>query len=188
MAGCSPPGTAVARLKRNISPQSWSAAFTASVKLGALAGLTSVILVLMLGQTRIFYAMAGDKLLPWFHATHPRFQTPHVATVVTAVFVAVCAGLFPMALVGELVSIGTLLAFVIVCLGVPILRKTDPHVPRPFRVRAPWIIGPLGAAACLFVMIGLPPDTWLRLIIWLIIGFVVYFSYSRKHSRFRVSG
>jgi basic amino acid/polyamine antiporter, APA family len=160
-------------------------AFTSSVKLGALAGLTSVILVLMLGQTRIFYAMSRDRLLPWFHATHPRFRTPHVATVVTAGFVSLAAGVLPMALVGELVSIGTLLAFVIVCVAVPILRRTDPQVPRPFRVRLPWLVGPLGAAACLFVMIGLPPDTWLRLIVWLAVGFVVYFSYSRKHSRFR---
>jgi basic amino acid/polyamine antiporter, APA family len=159
--------------------------FTSSVKLGALAGLTSVILVLMLGQTRIFYAMGGDNLLPWFHRTHPKYQTPHIATVVTASFVALAAGLCPMALVGELVSIGTLLAFVIVCIAVPTLRVTNPDVPRPFRVKLPWLVGPLGAAACLFVMIGLPPDTWLRLVVWLLIGFAVYFSYSKKHSRFR---
>lgn len=87
-----------------------------------------------------------------------------------------------MALVGELVSIGTLLAFVIVCAAVPILRRTDPDVPRTFRVRAPWLVGSLGAAACLFVMIGLPPDTWVRLFVWLAIGFAVYFGYSRHHS------
>lgn len=166
---------------RHFSPEA-AAAFTASVKLGALAGLSSVILVLMLGQTRIFYAMSGDGLLPWFHRTHARYHTPHVATAVTAGFVCVAGGLFPMALVGELVSIGTLLAFLIVCLAVPILRRRSPEVARPFRVWAPWLVGPLGAAACLFVMIGLPPDTWLRLIVWLIIGFVVYFTYGRKHS------
>lgn len=169
---------------REMSPEA-AQAFTSSVKFGALAGLTSVILVLMLGQTRIFYAMSGDRLLPWFHATHPRYHTPHIATVVTMFFVAAAAGVLPMALVGELVSIGTLLAFVIVCLAVPVLRERDPDVHRPFRVKAPWLVGPLGAAACLFVMIGLPPDTWMRLIIWLIIGFVVYFTYSRKHSRFQ---
>jgi len=158
------------------------AAFTASVKLGALAGLTSVILVLMLGQTRIFYAMSTDGLLPWFRKTHPRFQSPHIATVVTASFVALAGGFLPMALVGELVSIGTLLAFVIVCAAVPILRRTDPDVPRAFRVRAPWLVGSLGAAACLFVMIGLPPDTWVRLFVWLAVGFGVYFGYSRHHS------
>jgi len=169
---------------RNMSP-GMTRAFTSSVKLGALAGLTSVILVLMLGQTRIFYAMSRDRLLPWFDATHRHFHTPHVATIVTAGFVSVAAGILPMALVGELVSIGTLLAFLIVCAAVPILRKTDPDVPRPFRVRLPWLVGPLGAAACLFVMVGLPPDTWLRLIVWLMLGFVVYFAYSRKHSRFQ---
>jgi APA family basic amino acid/polyamine antiporter len=158
------------------------AAFTASVKLGALAGLTSVILVLMLGQTRIFYAMSKDGLLPWFRQTHPRFHSPHIATVVTAAFVALAGGFLPMALVGELVSIGTLLAFVIVCLAVPVLRRTDPDVPRPFKVKAPWLVGILGAAACLFVMIGLPPDTWLRLFVWLAVGFGVYFGYGRHHS------
>ncbi|MFO0694462.1 MAG: amino acid permease [Polyangiales bacterium] len=157
--------------------------FTASVKIGAIAGLTSVILVLMLGQTRIFYAMARDGLLPWFDRTHPRFHTPHVATVVTAVFVAICGGLMPMSLVGELVSIGTLLAFMLVCIGVPVLRVTNPDAPRAFKVRAPFLVGPLGAAACLGVMSNLPPDTWLRLAVWLVIGFGVYFLYSQHHSK-----
>jgi APA family basic amino acid/polyamine antiporter len=159
--------------------------FTAAIKLGALSGLTSVILVMMLGQTRVFYAMASDGLLPWFQKTHPRFHTPHVATVVTGVFVAICGGCMPMALVGELVSIGTLLAFVLVCLGVPILRRTNPNTKRPFQVRAPWVIGLLGAGACLFVMGGLPLDTWARLVVWLVIGFAIYFGYSRKHSLLR---
>ncbi|WP_075097414.1 APC family permease [Sandaracinus amylolyticus] len=156
--------------------------FSAVIKLGALAGLTSVILVMMLGQTRVFYAMAGDGLLPWFHETHRKFHTPHVATVLTGVFVAIAGGSMPMHLVGELVSIGTLLAFVLVCLGVPILRRTNPNTPRPFKVPAPWLIGGLGAASCLFVMIGLPPDTWLRLIVWLALGFAIYFTYGRKNS------
>src|SRR5204862_1741091 len=111
--------------------------FTTLVKLGALAGLTSVILVMMLGQTRVFYAMAKDGLLPWFDLTHPKFRTPHKATVVTGVFVAIAGGCMPMHLVGELVSIGTLLAFVLVCLGVPLLRRSQPDQPRPFKVRAP---------------------------------------------------
>jgi APA family basic amino acid/polyamine antiporter len=159
--------------------------FTFFIKLGALAGLTSVILVMMLGQTRVFYAMAKDGLLPWFDRTHPRFQTPHAATVVTGVFVAIAGGCMPMHLVGELVSIGTLLAFTLVCIGVPLLRRSNPDQPRPFKVSHPWPIGVVGALACLYVMSGLPPDTWLRLVIWLVIGFVVYFTYGKKHSHLR---
>ncbi len=155
------------------------------MKLGALAGLTSVILVLMLGQTRIFYSMAHDGLLPWFDKVHPQFATPHIATWVTGVFVALCGGAMPMALVGELVSIGTLLAFVLVCLGIPILRKTLPNQPRPFRTPFHLIVAPLGAIFCVWVMTGLPHDTWLRLIVWLSIGFVIYFTYGVKHSRVR---
>jgi APA family basic amino acid/polyamine antiporter len=156
-----------------------------SVKFGALMGLTSVILVLMLGQTRIFYSMAKDGLLPWFDQLHKRFQTPHKATAITALFVAFCAGCMPMSLVGELVSIGTLLAFVLVCLGVVILRKTNPNTPRPFKTPIYWFVGPAGAAACLWVMTGLPMDTWIRLIVWLIIGFIIYFSYGKKNSKLR---
>jgi APA family basic amino acid/polyamine antiporter len=159
--------------------------FTFFIKLGALAGLTSVILVMMLGQTRVFYAMAKDGLLPWFDHTHERYKTPHKATVITGIFVAIVGGCMPMRLVGELVSIGTLLAFTLVCVGVPILRRRNPDQARPFKVPAPWFVGILGAVACLYVMSGLPPDTWLRLIIWLFIGFVVYFTYGRKHSHLR---
>jgi APA family basic amino acid/polyamine antiporter len=155
------------------------------VKFGALAGLTSVILVLMLGQTRIFYAMARDGLLPWFDKLHPKFQTPHKATVVTSIFVALCAGCMPMSLVGELVSIGTLLAFVLVCAGVVILRKTNPNTHRPFRTPLYWFVGPAGVLSCLWVMSALPIDTWVRLIVWLIIGFVIYFTYGIKHSKLR---
>jgi APA family basic amino acid/polyamine antiporter len=161
--------------------------FTACVKLGALAGLTSVILVMMLGQTRVFYAMSKDGLLPWFEHTHPKYKTPHVATLLTGVCVAIAGGALPMSIVGELVSIGTLLAFVLVCLGVPLLRRSNPDQPRPFKVPAPWVVGVLGALSCVYVMIGLPPDTWLRLVVWLIIGFGVYFGYGRKHSKLQQS-
>ena len=161
--------------------------FTFIVKLGALSGLTSVILVMMMGQTRVFYAMARDGLLPWFHQLHPRYSTPHIATLTTGLFVSICAGCMPMAIVGELVSIGTLLAFVLVCVGIPILRIKSPHVARPFRTPAYWFVAPAGAISCLWVMSGLPRDTWLRLIVWLLIGFVIYFSYSRKHSKLRHS-
>jgi basic amino acid/polyamine antiporter, APA family len=161
--------------------------FSTLVKVGALAGLTSVIIVLMLGQTRIFYAVSKDGLLPWFHSIHKTFKTPHIATVVTGIFVAICGGAMPMALVGELVSIGTLLAFVLVCAAVPILRKTQPDVKRPFKVPMHLIIAPLGALTCLWVMTGLPHDTWLRLMVWLAIGFVIYFGYGRKHSKLNKS-
>ena len=176
-------------IDRIVELRGWSDAargtFTSIVKLGALAGLSSVILVMMLGQTRIFYAMSTDGLLPWFKHTHEQYKTPHVATVVTGVFVMIAGGCLPMHVVGELVSIGTLLAFVLVCLGVPILRMTNPAQPRPFKVPVPWVIGILGAISCVWVMIGLPLDTWLRLAVWLVIGFAVYFGYGMKHSVLR---
>ncbi len=181
------PDPVAVGIDRIVSLRGWSAeaqkTFTFLVKVGALSGLTSVILVLMMGQTRIFYSMAHDGLLPWFHKVHRQFGTPHIATVVTGLFVALCGGLMPMSLVGELVSIGTLLAFVLVCLGVPILRLTHPNAKRPFKVIGAWPVGIGGAAACLWVMSGLPFDTWIRLLVWLFIGFVVYFGYGRKHSK-----
>ncbi|MEN9723970.1 MAG: hypothetical protein RJB38_1956 [Pseudomonadota bacterium] len=174
-------------IDRIVSLRGWSTEaqkiFTFLVKVGALSGLTSVILVLMMGQTRIFYSMSNDGLLPWFNRVHQRFGTPHIATVVTGIFVALCGGIMPMSLVGELVSIGTLMAFVLVCIGVPILRVTHPNAKRPFRVMGAWPVGIAGAAACLWVMSGLPLDTWIRMIVWLAIGFGVYFGYGRKHSK-----
>lgn len=176
-------------IDRIVELRGWSdgarGSFTAIIKFGALAGLTSVILVMMLGQTRVFYAMAHDGLLPWFSRTHEKHNTPHIATLVTGVFVALAGGILPMHLVGELVSIGTLLAFVLVCLGVPLLRRSNPEQPRPFRVKWPWFIGVTGAVACAWVMYGLPADTWLRLILWLLLGYAVYASYGAHHSRVR---
>lgn len=153
-----------------------------TVKFGALAGLTSVVLVMMLAQTRIFYSMAKDGLLPWFNNLHPVYGTPGVATIITGIFVAICGGAMPMSLVGELVSIGTLLAFVLVCLGVVILRHTKPEINRPFKTPLYWLVGPLGAISCLWVMTSLPHDTWLRLAVWLVLGFIIYFTYGIKHS------
>jgi APA family basic amino acid/polyamine antiporter len=153
------------------------------VKFGALSGLTSVVLVMMLAQTRIFYAMSKDGLLPWFKEIHPKHKTPHHATLVTSLFVAICGGAMPMSLVGELVSIGTLLAFVLVCAGVFILRKTHPNIKRPFRTPIYWFVAPAGMISCLWVMSGLPRDTWYRLFIWLIVGFFIYFGYGIKRSR-----
>jgi len=153
------------------------------VKLGALMGLSSVILVSILGQSRIFYTMSRDGLLPPFMGiVHPRRQTPHVALIVIGVFVAVGAALVPLRVVGELVSIGTLLAFLLVSVGVWVLRRREPEIPRPFRT--PWVpfVPLLSAACCLVLMLGLPGDTWIRLVVWLVIGLTIYFSYGRHHS------
>lgn len=153
------------------------------IKIGAIAGLTSVILVLLFGQTRIFYSMARDRMLPGrFAAIHPAFRTPVFTTILTGIAASFFAGIFPLSVLGELVSIGTLFAFVIVCIGVLVLRYTDPELPRPFKVPFFPVIPALGAVVSFVQMAALPMDTWLRLIIWMIIGFAIYFLYSRKRA------
>jgi len=156
------------------------------VTVGALAGLSSVMLVMMLAQPRIFMAMAKDGLLPaWASRVHPRFHTPHVSTMVTGAVVALAAGLTPIGTLGTLVSIGTLMAFVIVSLGVIVLRRTRPDLPRPFRM--PWVpvLPLLSAGVSLILMLGLPRATWERLFIWMAIGVAFYFAYGFRKSRLR---
>jgi APA family basic amino acid/polyamine antiporter len=153
------------------------------VKIGALLGTTAVILVMMLGQTRVFYSMAHDGLLPKaFGRIHPRFRTPYISTALTGACVAVAGGLLPLRIVGELVSIGTLLAFVIVSASVMVMRKRHPDIRRPFRTPWVWLVGPLAIVVCGAQMLGLPRDTWIRLFVWMAIGLVIYFTYSRRHS------
>ncbi len=159
------------------------------VEIAAIAGLSSVILVMLMGQPRIFFSMANDGLLPAFFAkVHPRFKTPYVTTIITGVLSAILGGLMPLSILGEMVSIGTLFAFVIVCISIIVLRKTRPDAPRPFRT--PWVplVPILGAGICLLQMYALPADTWWRLAIWMAIGIAIYFGYSRHHSKLNKSG
>jgi basic amino acid/polyamine antiporter, APA family len=154
------------------------------VNIGAVVGLASVVLVLLLGQSRIFYAMSRDGLIPpvWSRI-HPHFRTPWIGTIVTGAFAALLAGIVPLGILGELVSIGTLLAFVIVCLSTLILRSKAPELVRPFRTPMVWLVAPLGIGMCLFMMAFLPLDTWLRLVLWTIIGLVIFGLYGVSHGK-----
>ena len=156
------------------------------VELGALAGLTSVMLVTMLGQARIFQAMARDGLLPpWAARIHERWRTPHITTFVTGGAVALAAGFTSVSVLGQLVSIGTLFAFVVVALAVLFLRARAPDLPRPFRVPFVPFVPVLAVVVCLLLMASLPQATWERLVIWMILGLVIYIAYGRRHSRVR---
>jgi APA family basic amino acid/polyamine antiporter len=152
--------------------------------IGAIAGLASVVLVMLMGQPRIFYAMSRDGLLPEvFSSVHPKFKTPYVSTIITGLVAACVAGAFPIGLLGELVSIGTLLAFVIVCAGILVLRYAQPGLVRPFRTPFVPFVPIGGVLVCGWLMWNLPRDTWLRLIIWMGIGLLIYFAYGRRHSK-----
>src|SRR5437867_2474098 len=154
------------------------------IKLGAIAGLSSVILVMLLGQSRVFWSMSRDGLLPQvINRIHPKFRTPYITSIVTGIAVAFFAAILPIADAATLVSIGTLLAFVIVSIGVVVLRVREPGLPRAFRTPAVFVVGPLGALSALYLMISLPLRTWMRLMIWFVIGMVLYFVYGVRHSR-----
>jgi APA family basic amino acid/polyamine antiporter len=155
------------------------------IKTGAIAGLSSVILVMLMGQPRIFYSMSRDGLLPAsFSRVHKKYKTPYITTIITGAVAMVVAGLFPIGLLGELVSIGTLLAFVIVCGGILVLRYKKPELERPFKTPLFPIVPILGILSSLSLMYFLPGDTWIRLIVWMVIGIVIYFGYSKKHSKY----
>jgi basic amino acid/polyamine antiporter, APA family len=156
---------------------------------GALFGLTSVIITMIIPQARIWLTMSHDGLLPkFFGAVHPKFRTPHIATVITGIAASTLAGLLPIGILGELVSIGTLIAFIVVCIGVLVLRYTRPDLPRPFRVKWVWFTALMGVLFCATMAASLPSGTWMRLLLWSIIGIVFYFGYGYRHSRLRTPG
>jgi APA family basic amino acid/polyamine antiporter len=153
------------------------------VKIGIVAGLSSTMVVQMMAQTRVFMSMSRDGLLPaWASRIHPRFRTPHVTTIVTGLAVALASGFTPIGVLGQLVSIGTLFAFVIVSIGVIVLRRTQPTLERPFRT--PWVPAvPIAAAVVsLLLMVSLPLATWVRLFVWMALGAVIYFTYGRRRA------
>jgi APA family basic amino acid/polyamine antiporter len=153
------------------------------VIIGILAGYTSVILVMLLGQSRVFYSMSRDGLLPkLFSDVHPKFRTPWRSNLLLMVFVSLFSGFLPISSLGNMTSIGTLLAFVIVCAGIMVMRRTHPNINRPYRTPLVPIVPILGIVVCLGMMAFLDVATWIRLVVWLVIGFAVYFGYSRYHS------
>jgi basic amino acid/polyamine antiporter, APA family len=154
------------------------------VSVGAICGLTSVVMILMLGQSRVAFAMSRDRLLPpWLGRTHPRYRTPYRITIITGIVVALMAGFIPLESLAELTNIGTLFAFVLVSIGVIVLRRTNPDLPRSFRTPLVPVVPILAALACLTLMAFLPVATWARFVIWMIIGLVVYFAYGARKSR-----
>ena len=157
------------------------------IKIGAIAGMSSVILVLITGMPRILYSMSNDGLLPpVLGKVHRKYRTPHITTIIVGSVIAIISGLIPIDLIGELVSIGTLLAFAMVCVSILILRIRRPDMNRPFRTPLVWFVATAGAAGCLYLMTSLPVTTWERLGIWTVIGLLIYFLYGKKHSKLNV--
>ena len=153
------------------------------VNIAAIAGLISVAFGSMYGQSRVFYGMARDGFLPpAFAKVHPRFRTPHLCTIIVGVVGAAIAAIFPLDILADLVSIGTLLAFISVCVGIMILRVTAPKKPRKFRTPYVWFVAPAGVFTCGAMMFFLNNGTWVRLIVWTILGFLIYFGYGIRHA------
>jgi APA family basic amino acid/polyamine antiporter len=160
---------------------SWAAGL---ISIGALAGLTTVVMILMLGQSRVFFAMSRDRLLPlWFSKVHPRFRTPYRTTIITGVITAVIAGFVTLGTLAELVNIGTLSAFVLVSIATVMLRRSRPDLPRAFRTPLLGVVATLAVLICLYLMLSLPLETWIRFLVWMVVGIFVYSLYSRTHSR-----
>jgi APA family basic amino acid/polyamine antiporter len=154
------------------------------VAAGAMTGITSVLLVMMLSQPRVMLALGRDGLVPnsFFGDVHPKWRTPWKSTILTGLFVAAMAGFIPLSILAEMTSIGTLFAFVIVCGAVLVMRRTNPNANRPFRAPFVPLVPILGIATCLLLMFSLPYENWVRLIVWLAVGLVIYFAYGRRHS------
>ena len=171
----------LAVILRNLTGQAWTSLILC---VGAIVSIFSITLVVMYGQTRILFTMARDGLLPAsFAKVHPTFHTPSTGTIVTGVLAALIGGLFPVGILGEMVSIGTLAAFVTVCIGVLVLRRTRPDLERPFKTPAPWFTCIVGAIVCFTMMVNLGLGTWIRLVVWTIIGAIIYALYGYKNSR-----
>ena len=157
-----------------------------TVEIGALIGLSSVVLVMIIGQPRIFMIMGRDGLLPpVFTKIHPEYRTPHINTVITGIGIALLAALFPLDVLGELTSMGTLIAFASVCVGVLVLRRTQPDLPRPFRIPMAWLICTLGVLSCLALLSAMTLHNWMLMLGWTALGFAIYFLYGYRHSKLK---